>query len=279
MTATLPVLLGVAHGSKEPASQAGIEALLTGTAALRPGLRIQAAYVDNASPSIRRALAELVADGVRDIVVVPLLLTPASHSKTDVAASVQAGRLEHPGVRLRYGRPLGPHPVLVEVLARRLAEAGAPTDVPVVLVAGGALDPDANAQVAATARLLFEGRGFPSVDIAFASTAKPSVVQALERLRAQGATTVAVSRYFLGPGYLPNLVESQARSVAGLTVIVSDPLGPAQGMSQLLLDRYDELFTGDIRMNCDACLYRIALPGRQSAVGAAQLPHTHPDDL
>ena len=274
----LPVLLGVAHGSQEPASQAGIDALLAGAAALRPGLRTQAAYVDNASPSIRRALADLVADGVRDIAVLPLLLTPASHSKTDVAASVQAGRLEHPGVRLRYGRPLGPHPVLVDVLARRLAEAGAPVDVPVLLVAGGALDPDANAQVAATARLLFEGRHYQSVDIAFASTARPSVPQALERLRAQGASVVAVARYFLGPGFLPNLVAKQARSVAGLSVIVSDVLGPAEGLSRLLLGRYDELLGGDIRMNCDACLYRIALPGREAAVGAPQLPHTHPDD-
>ena len=274
----MTVLLGVAHGSRDPASQEGIEALLAGAEALRPGLRTQAAYVDNASPSIRRALADLVADERADIVVVPLLLTPASHSKTDVAASVQAGRLAHPGVRLRYGRPLGPHPVLVDVLARRLIEAGAPEDAPVLLVAGGALDPDANAQVAATARLLFEGRQWPSVDIAFASTARPSVPEALERLRAQGATAVSVARYFLGPGYLPSLVEKQARSVAGLVVVVSAPLGPSPGVSGLLLGRYDEVLGGDIRMNCDACLYRIALPGRESSVGAPQLPHTHPDD-
>jgi sirohydrochlorin cobaltochelatase len=272
------VLLGVAHGSRDPVSQAGVEALLARAAALRPGLRTTAAYVDNASPSVRRALAALADDGVDDVVVLPLLLTPASHSKTDVAASVQVGRRDHPGVRLRYGRPLGPHPVLVDVLARRLVEAGALPDDPVVVVAGGALDPDANAQVAATARLLFEGRPWPSVDIAFASTARPTVPEALDRLRRLGHPRAAVARYFLGPGFLPRLVERQARSVAGLEVVVSEPLGVSDGLARLLVGRYEEVLGGDLRMNCDVCLYRVPLPGREAAVGALQEPHEHPDD-
>ena len=275
--AGVTVLLGVAHGSKTPESQQVVEALLARVAELRPGLRTVPAYVDNASPSIARALRELVAQGVDDVVVLPLLLSPASHSKTDVAASVQAGRIAHPGLRLRYGRPLGPHPVLVDVLARRLSEVGV-TDGPVVLAAGGSLDPDANAQVAATARLLWEGRGFASVDIAFASTTGPSVVEAVTRLRDLGATRVALARYFLGPGYLPRLVETQARSVEGVAVVASEPLGVSDGLAGLLAGRYDEVLGGDTRMNCDACVYRIAMPGREQAVGAPQVPHSHPDD-
>ena len=273
-----PVLLGVAHGSKDPASQEGVRALLARAAVLRPGLRTLEAYVDNASPSIRRALAALAGEGTADVVVVPLLLTPASHSKTDVAASVQAGRLGHPDMRLRYGRPLGPHPVLVDVVAQRLAEAGAGPDDPVVLVAGGALDPDANAQVAATARLLWEGRSWASVDVAFASTTRPTVGEALERLRRLGHQRVAIARYFLGPGRLPRLVERAAREVPGLEVVVSAPLGVSDPLARLLLERYDEARGGDLRMNCDMCLYRVPLPGREDAVGQVQEPHTHPDD-
>ena len=274
----MTMLLGVAHGSKDPASQEVVEGLLARAAELRPGLRVQAAYVDNASPSIRSALDGLVREGGTDVVVLPLLLTPASHSKTDVAASVQAGRRAHPGMRIRYGRPLGPHPALVDVLAQRLAEAGVRDDDPVVLVAGGALDPDANAQVAATARLLFEGRPWPSVDVAFASTARPTVPEALERLRAQGFGRAAVARYFLGPGFLPRLVERQAQEADGLDVIVSAPLGVSDDLAELLLLRLDEAVRGDLRMNCDVCLYRVPLPGREDAVGAVQEPHEHPDD-
>jgi sirohydrochlorin cobaltochelatase len=270
------VLLGVAHGSRDEGSQQVVRDLLVHAAALRPGLRAEAAYVDNASPSVRAALQRLVAEGERDITVVPLLLGAASHSKTDVAASVQAGRFAHPEAVLRYGRPLGPHPVVVDVLARRLAEAGA-TDEPVLLVAGGSLDPDANAGVAATARLLWEGRGFASVDYAFVSTTGPSVVTALERLRAQGAARVAVSRYFLGPGYLPAKVAELAAQV-DVEVLLAEPLGASEGLATLLLGRFDEARAGDIRMNCDACLYRVPYRGLEHQVGAPQLPHTHPDD-
>ncbi|MFP5220240.1 MAG: sirohydrochlorin chelatase [Actinomycetes bacterium] len=276
---TVPVLLGVAHGSRDPASQDVVRSLLAQAADARPGLRVADAYVDNASPSVRRALEALAADDVADVVVVPLLLTPASHSKTDVAASVQEGRRAHPGMRLRYGRPLGPHPALVDVVARRLHEAGAGDEDPVVLVAGGALDPDANAQVAATARLLWEGRPWPSVDVAFASTTRPTVPEAVARLRALGHRRVAVARYFLGPGYLPRLVEKQAREVRDVDVVVAAPVGDAADVARLVLERYDEVLHGDIRMNCDVCLYRVPVPGREGAVGAVQEPHSHPDDV
>ena len=271
----MTVLLGVAHGSRDEASQAVVRDLLARTAALRAGLRTADAYVDNASPSIASALAALAADGVTDVAVLPLLLTPASHSKTDVAASVQAGRLAHPSMRLRYGRPLGPSAVLVEQVAVRLREAGAQAGDPVVLVAGGAADPDANAQVAATARLLWEGREWASVDVAFASTTSPSVPEALERLRLLGFSRLAVARYFLGPGYLPRLVERQA---APYDVVLADVLGASDALAGLVLERYDEALGATIRMNCDACLYRMPLPGRQDAVGAPQVPHSHPDD-
>ncbi len=274
----MTTLLGVAHGSKDPASQEGVRALLARAQALRPGLRVADAYVDNASPSVRRAFAALAEQDAGDVVVLPLLLTPASHSKTDVAASVQAARRDHPGLRLAYGRPLGPHPALVETLDRRLREAGARPDDPVVLVAGGALDPDANALVAHTARLLWEGRTWPSVDVAFASTTRPTVPEALERLRRLGADRVAVARYFLGPGRLPGLVERAARSVPGLEVVVSAPLGVTDEMAELLLERYDEARGSQVRMNCDVCLYRVPFPGREGAVGAVQTPHPHPED-
>lgn len=272
----MSVLLGVAHGSRDDGAQAVVADLLAMAAAARPGLVTAAAYVDNASPSIRVAVELLVDQGHQDVTVVPLLLSAASHSKTDVAASVQQARRDHPSVVFRYGRPFGPDPVVVEVLARRLHEVGA-DDLPVVLVAGGSRDPDANAGVAATARLLWEGRGFPSVDIAFVSTTGPSVVQAVERLGLQGHRRVALARFFLGPGYLPRQASVLAAQ-AGPEIVVSEPLGATPELAGLVLARYDEAGVGDIRMNCDACLYRIAFPGRAADVGAPQVPHSHPDD-
>ncbi len=66
-------------------------------------------------------------NGRRAVVVLPLLLTAAYHSDTDLPAVLHeaAGRL--PRLRISYGDPLGPHPSLVGALERRLAEAGTTT--------------------------------------------------------------------------------------------------------------------------------------------------------
>jgi sirohydrochlorin cobaltochelatase len=45
-----------------------------------------------------------------------------------------------------------------------------------------------------------------------------------------------------------------------------------------VLERYDEALHGDIRMNCDTCAYRVALPGFADKAGRPQVPHSHPDD-
>ena len=262
----MTVLLGVAHGSRDEAAQEVVRTLL-GAAGERLGVRALPAYVDNASPSIALALAGLAAAGERDVVVLPLLLNAASHSKTDVAASVQRGRLDHPDLRIRYGRPFGAHPAVVAVLEQRLVEAGA-EERPVVVVAGGSLDPDANATVAATARLLWEGRAHPTVDYAFVSATGPTVEEALLR-----APDAVVSLLFLGPGYLP----TKATKAAG-DRLVTAPLGSADALVDLVVERYQEALGADVRMNCDACLYRVPFPGRASEVGAPQLPHDHPDD-
>jgi sirohydrochlorin cobaltochelatase len=259
----MTVLLGVAHGSRDDASQQVVRDLLAAVEARRPGLRALPAYLDNASPSIAHALAELEGE---DVVVLPLLLNAATHSKTDIAGSVQAGRLA--GSRLRYGRPFGAHPAVVDVLEQRLVEAGA-AELPVVVVAGGSLDPDANATVAATARLLWEGRRHPTVDYAFVSATGPTLPEALARV----SGPVAVARLFLGPGYLPGKVAALAGDA-----LVTEVLGAAPQLVDLVLERYDEALAGDVRMNCDACFYRVPFGGREAYLGQPQHPHGHPDD-
>ena len=45
-----------------------------------------------------------------------------------------------------------------------------------------------------------------------------------------------------------------------------------------LLGRRRSSEAGDIRMNCDTCAYRVAMPGFADKVGLPQTPHFHPAD-
>jgi sirohydrochlorin cobaltochelatase len=150
----------------------------------------------------------------------------------------------------------------------------------ILLAARGTTDPDANAEVCKTARLLWEGRDYEFAETAFVSLAEPGIAAGLERCRRLGARQIIVARYFLFPGVLPDRVEEQARAYAAahpeLGVRVTDVLGDTDELAGLVTERYREALAGDIRMNCDTCAYRVALPGSVHLVGAAQRPHVHP---
>ncbi len=216
----------------------------------------------------------------------PLVLSAAGHGKGDIPAALAREQVRHPGLRYRYGRPLGPHPVLLDVLEARIdaALAGGPrAGTHVVLVGRGSTDPDGNAEVAKVARLLWEGRGYADVALSFISLTEPSVPAALERARRLGAERIVVAPYFLFAGVLPDRVTAQAGAFAdqhrGIDVRVAGLIGACDELAGLVLERYAEALHGDIRMNCDTCAYRIAMPGFTDKVGQAQTPHHHPDDV
>ena len=290
-----PALLLAGHGTRDPEGVAGFTALTrrlsarehsAGGPASAAADRVDVAggFIELSAPPLRDAVSDLAAGGHRTLVAVPLMLSAAGHSKGDVPAALARETARHPGLVMKYGRPLGPHPVLLSLLADRVAVAaqGAAGPYAVLVVGRGTTDPDANADVCKDARLLWEGRDYEFTETAFVSLARPSVAEGLERCRRLGARTIVVARYFLFAGVLPDRVATQAAAFAdahpGLDIRCSDVLGDCDEVAGLVIERYHEAITGDIRMNCDMCQYRTALPGRAHRVGAPQRPHDHPHD-
>jgi sirohydrochlorin cobaltochelatase len=286
VTAGLPLLI-VGHGTRSAAGVAGFCGLVERVRALA-GERLAAVdggFIELSRPSVTEAVRRMPVAAHPDLVAVPLVLTAAGHGKGDIPASLAREQRRHPGLRWRYGRPLGPHPVLLDVLADRIddALAGCPREgAQIVLVGRGSTDPDGNAEVAKVARLLWEGRGYAGVEFGFVSLAEPSVPAVLDKVRRLGADRVVVAPYFLFPGVLPDRLAAQARGFAArhaqMDVRVTVVIGDCPELAGLVLERYAEAVRGDIRMNCDTCAYRIALPGFTDKVGRPQTPHSHPDD-
>jgi sirohydrochlorin cobaltochelatase len=285
-----PALLVVGHGTRSPEGVAEFAKLVSRVAARagndgRPGCAVAGGFIELSPPPLADAVAGLVAAGHRRIVAVPLVLVAAGHSKGDIPAAMLRETLRHPGLRYEYGRPLGAHPTVLGLLSARLDAVLPPddrADTAVLLVGRGTTDPDANAEVFRVGRLLWEGRNLDAVEPAFVSLARPSVTEGLERCRRLGARRVVVLLYFLFPGVLPDRVTSQALAWGsahpGIEVRLAGLIGDCDPLADLVLERYAEAAAGEVRMNCDTCLYRVALPGFEHRVGAAQQPHDHPDD-
>ncbi len=277
---TPPPLLLAAHGTRDPAGVEAFQALAARVAAraAQDGIEVAGGFIELSEPPLRDAVAALAAPR---IVAVPLMLVAAGHAKGDIPAALAREQIRHPGLTFSYARTLGPHPLLIDLLGQRITAVGA--DAPAVLVVGrGSTDPDANADVAKTARLLWEGRDYPLAETAFVSLARPDVTEGLERCRLLGARRIVVAPYFLFPGVLPDRVAEQAARYAAahpeLDVAVAGVLGDCDELAALVFERYHEALYGDIRMNCDMCVYRIAMPGFEHRVGEPQHPHDHPHD-
>jgi sirohydrochlorin ferrochelatase len=233
-----PPLVVVAHGSRDDRSAAAVGRLVDAVRRQRPGIRIQQGFLDFSRPRVADVLDALQGE----IVVLPLLLTPAYHSRVDlpgVLAAHQDGRklAGRTPLDLRYGATLGPHDTLVSGMVRRLAEAGVQTgdpDVALVLAAAGSSNPCGTALVRGVARR-WAADGWWDVVPAFASATGPTVAEAVAGLRARGAPRVIVASYFLAPGRLPDRVVRGAGDC-----VVAAPLDDAPEVAELVLTRYDE---------------------------------------
>lgn len=277
-------LLIVGHGTRDIAGVDGFHDLVQRVAE-RVDMPVAGGFIELSPPPLRDAVSALVEQGHRHLGVVPLMLVAAGHAKGDVPAALNREVARHPGLTYSYGRPLGPHPTLLDILDERLRAVLDQTeraDTTVVLVGRGSSDPDANAEHAKVARLLWERGGLAGVEPAFISLTSPGVPAALERARLLNARRVVMLPYFLFGGMLPTRTITQthewARDHHGVEVRIADVIGPAPALADLTVERFREAIQGDIRMNCDTCLYRIAMPGHEHRKGAAQRPHDHPDD-
>lgn len=236
MPAAAPVLLLIAHGSRDPRHAATVEALVGQVRRLRPGASVATAYLDHCAPRIPQVVERLAATGT-PAVAVPLLLGRAYHARTDIPGALRGTGLPVAGV-------LGPSPLLLRALDRRLAEAGLPVGTAevrartgVVLAAAGTSDPAANAATRAVAESWRRARGWAAVEVAHASSVPPHVPEAVAALRSRGVERVAVAPYLLAPGLLPDRITAAAEAAGA--ELVAPVLGAAPEVARLLLHRYD----------------------------------------
>jgi sirohydrochlorin ferrochelatase len=261
------VLVGTSHGTDDPAGQAAVRALLDGVRAARPELDVREAFVDVQQPevgdvlagAVRDAVAGGVSDGGPAAAVVPLLLSTGYHVRHDIAQAVAAVNAAGQAVAVA-AEPLGPHPLLVDILADRYAAAEAAhgpfrSDDAVVLAAAGSSVAAAATAVEEVTSALAQRLGRP-VTPSYGAGAEPRVPAAVAAARAAAGATpgasgtagpagasaprVIVVSYLLAPGYFLDRVLE-----AGADVVTDPVAGPARAekadprLVQVVLDRYD----------------------------------------
>jgi sirohydrochlorin ferrochelatase len=215
-------LLLVAHGTRDPAGAAVTEAVTEQVRELS-GVQVEPCYVDVRHPTPAEALDRLPGP----VIAVPMFLAAGYHVRVDVPAQLAAtGRDD-----VRLAETFGPDPALVAAAAARLRGAGMRDGDAVVLAVAGSSDPFAQADGATAAMRLARALRAP-VTLATIAAGGPRVGEAVARLRAEGASRVAVASWLLAPGlFQRSLAESGAD-------VVAEPLATHGAVAGLVIARY-----------------------------------------
>ncbi len=271
-------LLLVGHGSTSPTSEAELRALADLVAASLPSVAVEVGFLERTDPAAGRVLDRLAAAGCTRIVVLPLMLLGAGHAKSDVPAIVLEARRRHPGLDVRLGSSLGIVHGLVAVLGEAVRQLGG-ADLPLLLVARGTSDPDANADACKAARLVGEWTGAPFVHTAFSGVTRPRVAESLDVFARLGYERMVVAFWFLGHGVLVQRARADVDAFTartGVEVLDAGYLGPDPRLVPAVVERYHQALAGVSTANCDLCAYRAPWPGLEERVAQpAGVGHSH----
>jgi sirohydrochlorin ferrochelatase len=237
MTAPSLILLG--YGSPDPEVPRVSQQIRDGLLDIRPELDVHLAFLDHGGPAAMPVINRLVSQGVREVVLVPLMVSEAFTSPSAVPALVGQARAAHPGLRITASRPVGPEAQLLSIIDRRLRDALRARRVceldGLVFAAAGSTDVRSNALVARRARQWSSHHRLPCV-VAFATGPGPSTAEAIRTLRSQGRRHIAVGSWFLAPGLLYTH-QAELALEAG-AVAVSAPMGGEPEIAEVVLTRY-----------------------------------------
>jgi sirohydrochlorin cobaltochelatase len=285
MTDRLGVII-CGHGSRDGDAVAEFGALANRVSDRLSHYPVEYGYLEFATPILRDGLDRLKERGVNRVLAVPGMLFAAGHVKNDIPAVLNSYAAENEGFRIDYGRDLGIDPKMLRAAADRIeaaiasAKGAAGRHETLLMVVGrGASDPDANANISKTARLLWEGFGFGWAETAYSGVTFPLVEAALEHAARLPYRRIIVFPYFLFTGILVQRIYAAADAVArrhpGIEFVKAPYLNDHPLVIDTFVERIEQILAGDTAMNCGMCKYRAQILGFETEVGLPQQSHHH----
>jgi sirohydrochlorin ferrochelatase len=113
----------VDHGSRRAASNHLVEEVAAAMERRGAWAIVEPAHMELAEPSIATAFGRCVQRGATMVVVFPYLLSPGRHWQEDIPRLAAVAARAHPGVRHVVTEPFGLHPLMLDVIEQRIAQA------------------------------------------------------------------------------------------------------------------------------------------------------------
>lgn len=127
----MTALLLIAHGSRHGPANDDLLALAARIEGRGDFSIVEPAFLELAAPEIPEGGRRCVSRGATRVLIVPYFLASGVHLVRDLTAARDALADAYPSVEFRLGPPLGPHPLLDELVAVRARALDSGEDAPV----------------------------------------------------------------------------------------------------------------------------------------------------
>ncbi len=274
------------HGSRDGGATVEFNSMVDILTKRLPQYDVDSGFLEFARPVIRTGLEALVKRGAKRIICIPSMLFAAGHVKNDLPSEFNNFAADNPGIEVIYARDLGVEAKLLAAARERIEEAERKAgsdisreDTLLMVVGRGTNDPDANSSVSKVARMLWEGMGMGWAEVSYSGVAYPLVDAGLARATRLGFKRIIVFPYFLFTGILVRRiytwVDEAIAANPDIEIIKAGYINDHPFLVDCFVERIEEVFTGDNRMNCRLCKYREQIIGFEDDVGTPQVGHHH----
>ncbi|MYM87666.1 cobalamin biosynthesis protein CbiX [Rugamonas sp. FT82W] len=114
---TKQALILFAHGARAASWAAPFERLRELTQARTPGVRVSLAFLELMTPQLPALVAELIADGIAQITVVPVFLGQGGHVLRDLPLMIDQLRIDHPQASINVVEAAGENAAVLNALS------------------------------------------------------------------------------------------------------------------------------------------------------------------
>ncbi len=243
----LKSILFIAHGSKKENTNEEIQQFIKELNDRFEPIRIELSYLEFTLPLIQEGIQNCVEKGSTKIIIMPLLLSEAVHVKEDIPREIQMAKIKYPNIEFRYGKPIGIHYKMYDILLTRLLETKCEIDqkTAVILVAKGSRFETANHDLRKIAEEFPDFCKAGMIEAAFLSMTNPKLTNVIEECIARGATKLIVLPYILFQGLLIKKIEETIDNFTikfpHLTFLTGRYIGSHSLLFEIIKERIDEV--------------------------------------
>ena len=243
-------LLLVGHGTRDERGLAEFRQTADALRQRLPSVSQAACFLELAEPTIASGVRQLVAGGVREIVVLPMMLFAAGHVKRDIPLAVSAALAEcGMALPIYHASHLSGHERVLQLAAERFVAAAKTIDTfdpraaTLLLIGRGSKDEAAIAAMHQFAAALAARVSVARVSVGFLAMARPTLADVLAVAAADpDCRHVIVQPHLLFRGELleqlkPRVAAEVARDPRR-DWFVAEHLGPAREIVDAVVDNY-----------------------------------------